>query len=134
MPKTKGGKTKRRGKSSREPGKRAIIFKEHGQEYAQVVKMLGNGRVEGLCYDGKKRLCIIRGAMRKKVWIAVGDTILVSLREFQDNKADVIGKYSNEEARNLKMLGELPTSAKIGETTSFGDEDEESCVFDFEAI
>ena len=29
--------------------------------------MLGNGRVECYCFDGKTRLCNIRGKMRKKV-------------------------------------------------------------------
>lgn len=36
-------------------------------EYAQVIKMLGNGRLEALCFDGVKRLCHIRGKLRKKV-------------------------------------------------------------------
>ena len=36
-------------------------------EYAQVLKMLGNGRVEAQCFDGSKRLAHIRGKMRKKV-------------------------------------------------------------------
>lgn len=29
--------------------------------------MLGNGRLEALCFDGSKRLCHIRGKLRKKV-------------------------------------------------------------------
>lgn len=37
---------------------------------AQVIRMLGNGRLEAQCIDGKKRLCHIRGKMRKKVWVA----------------------------------------------------------------
>lgn len=37
------------------------------QEYAQVTKMLGNGRLEAMCFDGVKRLCHIRGKLRKKV-------------------------------------------------------------------
>lgn len=36
-------------------------------EYAQVTKMLGNGRLEAQCFDGEKRLAHIRGKMRKKV-------------------------------------------------------------------
>lgn len=36
-------------------------------EYAQVIKMLGNGRLEAMCFDGVKRLCHIRGKLRKKV-------------------------------------------------------------------
>ncbi len=43
------------------------MFKEDGQEYAQVVKMLGNGRLEAQCFDGISRLCHIRGKLRKKV-------------------------------------------------------------------
>lgn len=31
--------------------------------------MLGNGRLEATCIDGIKRLCHIRGKMRKKVWV-----------------------------------------------------------------
>lgn len=38
-------------------------------EYAQVTKMLGNGRLEAQCFDGEKRLAHIRGKMRKKVII-----------------------------------------------------------------
>lgn len=67
-----------------------------------------------------------------QVWINQGDIILLSLRDFQDDKADVIQKYTNEEARNLKTYGELPETTKINETETFGGEDEE-CGFAFES-
>lgn len=43
MPKNKGkgGKNRRRGKNENDNEKRELTFKEDGQEYAQVVKMLG---------------------------------------------------------------------------------------------
>jgi len=71
MPKNKGkgGKNRRRGKNQNEPDKRELVFKEDGQEYAQVQRMLGNGRCECFCFDGTTRLGHIRGKMRKKVWI-----------------------------------------------------------------
>lgn len=81
--------------------------------------MLGNGRLEALCFDGEKRLAHIRGKLRKKVWINQGDIILLSLREYQDEKGDVILKYSADEARSLKAYGELPESAKINETDTY---------------
>lgn len=133
MPKNKGkgGKNRRRGKNENDADKRELIFKEDGQEYAQVTKMLGNGRLEAMCFDGVKRLCHIRGKLRKKVWINQGDIILIGLRDYQDNKADVILKYNSDEARNLKTYGELPESAKINETVTFGeDRDEDEVVFD----
>ena len=62
-----GGKNRRRGKNENDDDKRELVFKEEGQEYAQVTKMLGNGRLEAQCFDGKKRLAHIRGKLRKKV-------------------------------------------------------------------
>jgi translation initiation factor 1A len=70
--------------------------------------MLGNGRLEAMCFDGVKRLCHIRGKLRKKVWINTSDIILIGLRDFQDEKADVILKYTPDEARVLKNKGEIP--------------------------
>lgn len=61
-----------------------------------------------MCFDGVKRLCHIRGKLRKKVWINQGDIILIGLRDYQDAKADVILKYTADEARNLKTYGEFP--------------------------
>ncbi|KAG0415525.1 hypothetical protein HPB47_007306, partial [Ixodes persulcatus] len=124
----KGGKNRRRGKNENETEKRELVFKEDGQEYAQVIKMLGNGRLEAMCFDGMKRLCHIRGKLRKKVWINQGDIILVGLRDYQDAKADVILKYNPDEARNLKSYGELPEHAKINDTVNFGEEEEDDNI------
>lgn len=57
--------------------------------------------------------------MRKKVWINQGDIILLSLRDYQDEKGDVILKYNADEARSLKAYGELPESAKINVSRKF---------------
>ena len=131
--KGKGGKNRRRGKNDSEATKRELTFKEDGQEYAQVTRMLGNGRLEAFCFDGVNRLCHIRGKLRKRVWIGVGDIILLGLREFQDQKADIILKYDGDEARSLKAYGELPETVQINAGTEmlvgeeFGDDN-----FDFD--
>lgn len=132
MPKNKGkgGKNRRRGKNENENEKRELVFKEEGQEYAQVTRMLGNGRLEALCFDGSKRLCHIRGKLRKKVWINNSDIVLVGLRDYQDKKADVILKYTPDEARNLKAYGELPESAKINDVEQFGEDIDDNITFD----
>ena len=98
--------------------------------------MLGNGRCECFCYDGITRLGHIRGKMRKKVWITAGDIVLVGKRDFQDEKVDIIHKYSADEARNLKQYGELPDHARINETavdlamTAEGGDDDIGIDFD----
>merc|ERR1712216_448282 len=116
MPKNKGkgGKNRSRAKSDRD-GKRELHFKnvDEGQEYAQVLKMHGGPWLEAYCFDGVKRMCHICGKMGRKVRLAVGDIVLISLRGFQDNKADVIDKYLPDEVRALKTAGELPDSVKL---------------------
>ena len=132
MANKKGGKGYKKGKKGSQNTTKDLIFKVEGQEYAVVLKLLGNCRLEAQCYDGVKRLCHIRGAMRKKVWINMGDTILVSLRDFQDNKADVINKYSPEDVRKLQEYGEFKEMIKTEDGVVKDNEDE--CVFDFEDI
>ena len=68
-----------------------------------------------MCFDGVKRLCHIRGKLRKKLWKNNSDIILIGLRDYQDQKADVILKYNTEEARNLKAYGELPDHIHIND-------------------
>ena len=70
--------------------------------------------------------------LRKKVWINQGDIILLSLRDYQDNKGDVILKYTADEARSLKAYGELPENAKINETDTYGAEGNDDCNFEFD--
>lgn len=114
-----------------QPQQQQRIIYISGQEYAQVVKMLGNGRCECFCFDGVTRLGHIRGKMRKKVWITAGDIILVAKRDFQDEKVDIVHKYSADEARNLKQYGELPENARINETAvdmAMGDDNDDDDI------
>ncbi|KAM0950968.1 putative translation initiation factor 1A (eIF-1A), RNA-binding domain, S1, IF1 type [Dioscorea sansibarensis] len=117
MPRNQGkaGKNRKRSKNEADDEKRELVFKENGQEYAKVLRMLGDGRCEAMCSDGTKRLCRIRGKMHKKVWIAAGDIVLVGLRDYQDHKADIILKYMTDEARRLKAYEELPDSTRLNE-------------------
>lgn len=132
MPKAKkGGKHKKHQAPANE--KSDPILREDGQEYAQAGRMLGNGRLETICFDGKTRLGHIRGKLLKRVWIATGDVILVALRDFQDDKVDVIHKYSVDQVRRLKQLGEIPAGTKVSEVT-LDESDSDSVEFVFSEI
>ena len=87
-----------------------ILADKPCQVYARVIKNLGQGYLEAVCYEEKdqfvvhcKRLCHIRGKMRKKEWIKENDIVLVSLREFELNKADVIHVYLKKKATDLRI-------------------------------
>jgi translation initiation factor 1A len=140
MPKTKGkgGKNVKKGKKREGDGeRRELLFREDGQEYAQVLRMLGDGRLALACYDNKPRVGLIRGTMRKRVWIVTGDIVLIGLREFQHDKADVIHKYTTDEARKLIEYKELPSNARINQTAidmAQDNDDGEDLDFEFEDI
>jgi len=90
---------------------RETLEPEEGQQYGYVTSMLGNGRLMALCEDGQQRMGRIRGSMRKyksKVIIKSGDLVVMSLRDFEDDKADVISRLSHEEVSALMYRNELP--------------------------
>jgi translation initiation factor 1A len=107
MPKKK---KKRKKKITAPLGVRKIfdLVKTEGQEYAKVTALLGNRRVTLDCMDGKKRLGRIRGNMKKKrIFINKNDYVLISLRDFQDEKADLLDKYTPQEVKRLIRAGEM---------------------------
>ena len=136
MPKnTKGGKKHKTHKNSTESTKRPLLIKEPGQEYAIITKLLGNCRLEIKCGDDKNRLGIIRGSMKKKIWLHVDDYILIGLREFEDDKADIIHKYYPEEVNILKNNNDLPTCLlKNVNSNNYDNEDSEKDNIFFDKI
>jgi translation initiation factor 1A len=135
MPKNTGigGKKRKMGKKNQHSHERELAFKEESQDYAQVLRLLGDSRLEVQCMDTVKRMAHIRGNMRKKVWIAMGDVVLVALREYENDKCDIILKYTEDEVRKLKSLGEIPASIKLPENENQNKEDGyEDIVFERE--
>jgi len=71
-------------------------------------KMLGGDRVMVKCQDGKKRLCRIRGKMKRRMWIRLRDIVLVSPWDFQsDKRGDIIWRYKRNQAEWLRSQGYL---------------------------
>ncbi len=73
-----------------------------------ATKMLGYDRVMVKCQDGHERLCRIRGKMKRRAWIRLGDVVLVSPWDFQsDKRGDVIWRYKRNQAEWLRSKGYL---------------------------
>ena len=62
-------------------------------------KLLGFDRVLVNCKDCKEHLCQIRGKMKIRTWVRLGDTVLVSPCGFQsDKRGDIIWRYKGNRA------------------------------------
>jgi translation initiation factor 1A len=58
------------------------------------------------------------------VWINRDDVVLLGLRDYQDEKADIIHKFGPEEVQKLKKLGEIPAKAAIADADLLDDDDD----------
>lgn len=112
----KGGKKGSKARNTTEKTKRELPVREDGQVYAKVTKVLGDGRFVCAGFDGTDRLGVVRGRLRRRAWVKVGEIVLVALRDFQDSKSDIIDIYTADEVRRLVHAHELPGSAQPDET------------------
>jgi len=114
----KGGKKHKRGKKNTLETKK-LRYKEDGQEYAQIKACKGNCRFDLNVFDGKKRMGILCGTMRKRRFVNQQDVVLVSLRDFEDAKCDIIDVYDDNQVRQLKSEKEIPVSIKLEEDNEY---------------
>lgn len=82
--------------------------KNGGEMFGIVDKMLGGSRMIVLCEDGITRVARIPGKIKKKIWIKEGDVVIVKPWEFQNEKADVVYRYSSTQLIYLKKNNLLP--------------------------
>ena len=115
---TKGGKSFKKQKKS--PSReRELLFREEEQEYARIIKQFGDGRFECQIFNTDTETTVIGkicGSMRKRVWINVGDVVLVSKRSFDSFSCDIIYKYTHDEALYLRSLEEIPLNVNLQAT------------------
>jgi translation initiation factor 1A len=113
-----GGK---RFKSSKQGGTGEPEYHEidKGQMVGKVIRNLGTRQMLVYCNDDKTRICHIRGGLRKRTWIMVGDIVLMSVRELgvgmsggvgslvsggsaAAEKGDILTKYDQDVFGRLK--------------------------------
>ncbi len=97
------------------------LIKTDDQEYAKVLKINGGNRYDLLCYDNTNRLGISRGKINKTK-VEIGTIVLISKRDFQDNKCDILHIYNNSEVLQLIYYGDINESfAKVSESSNSND-------------
>jgi len=122
-----GGKNKKGGKSykkmvkSSNPSKARELTYTDGdyQDVVRITKNLGDCRFECDPFRDQGTTIIghIRGSLRKRVWMKAGDFVIVSFRDFDPNTCDIIHKYTDDEAIQLKSEGFIPSNVNVQATT-----------------
>lgn len=103
MPKnTKGGKGNRKGKNSNAQVNAVFVPKDDEQEYALVIDLRGDCNFGLQLPDGTKTVGKLRGTLHKKVWVNKEAYVLISKRDFEDKKCDIIHVYPPEHYKYIR--------------------------------
>jgi translation initiation factor 1A len=84
-----------------------LVLPEIGQLLGIVTQLFGYDRIMVKCSDGVERVCRIRGKMKRRTWIKNGDVVLVAPWDFQTSRADVLWRYTQNQAQVLHNKGIL---------------------------
>ncbi len=85
-----------------------IPKRDRGEIFGIAEQLLGASRIKVMCADGRSRLGRIPGKIKKRMWIREGDLLILRPWEFQDDKADIIFRYTRTQASSLKRKMLLP--------------------------
>lgn len=83
------------------------------EDYAYVKKLLGNCRVQVITDKGVEAIGVIRGTLRKfnrRVIIEAGDIVVISKRDYQENKVDIVHKYNADQVQSLINENKMSTA------------------------
>jgi translation initiation factor 1A len=73
------------------------------ETFGIVDQTLGGNKLRVRYQDDKVRICRIPGKMRKRVWIRIGDVVLVEPWDIQGDKSgDVIWRYTPAQVDHMR--------------------------------
>lgn len=87
--------------------------RKEGEMLGIADQLLGASRIKVMCADGKARIGRIPGKIKKRMWIREGDLVIVKPWEFQDEKADIIYRYTKTQANYLSKKKMIPKPLDI---------------------
>lgn len=79
-----------------------IRLPAEGELLGKVIELVGDDRARVLCQDGKIRIARIPGRFRRKLWLRIGDYVIIAPWDFKPDRADVIHKYEKNEIPELR--------------------------------
>ena len=102
----------KQGKKKKKPSQlsqaRELEFAGEQQEYGVITKILGDFRYDlNVPNTGKNVRGRLRGSIRKKTRIKLGDCVLFSYRDYDEKTVDIIHAYKDDEKAKLMKYGEI---------------------------
>ena len=100
-----------------------VRVREDQQDYGRITKVLGGCRfMVLLSTTNRESIGWLCGSLHRRGWLMVDSVVLVSIRDFQNDKVDIIHKYTDDNVKQLLGLREI-TPAFIQREDKWGRED-----------
>ena len=87
-----------------------VKLPREGEFIGVIAQRVGGSRMQVSCMDGKTRNCKVPGRLRRGMWLREGDVVIVRPWEFDEDKGEILFKYSPAAIERLKKQGLLETS------------------------
>jgi translation initiation factor 1A len=84
-----------------------------GELFGIADALQGGSRLKVNCEDGKSRMARIPGKLKRRMWIREGDLVIVRPWDFQNDKCDVVFRYTKTQASYLARRGMIPKQINI---------------------
>ncbi len=114
------GKKKKKGFNS-QGQKLRYPRKDENEILGRVIEILGNDHMRVKCEDNVIRLGRIRGKIKKRVWIRLGEVVLVVPWDWETEKpndekeprCDIVWRYRATQEKQLDRRGMLPDAIRM---------------------
>jgi translation initiation factor 1A len=87
--------------------------RKNNELFAIADQLLGGSRIHVVCEDKKSRMARIPGKMKRKARVRTGDLLIIKPWDIQNEKADIVFRYSRTQASSLSRRKLLPEEINV---------------------
>ena len=87
--------------------------KGKNEMFAISDRLMGASRMNVICADGKSRMARIPGRMKRKARVRTGDLLIIKPWDIQDEKADIIYRYTRTQSIILSKRKLIPSEINV---------------------
>lgn len=87
--------------------------RKNNELFAIADQLLGGSRIHVVCEDKKSRMARIPGKMKRKARVRAGDLLIIKPWDIQNEKADIVFRYSRTQAGSLSRRKLLPEEINV---------------------
>jgi translation initiation factor 1A len=87
--------------------------RKNQEMFAIAERLMGGSRINVICEDKKSRMARIPGKMKRKARVRAGDLLIIKPWDIQNEKADIVFRYSRTQAGSLSRRKMLPEEINV---------------------